>query len=227
MDATDRSDDATDDTSSTSPTSREVDGLDHPLEATSTLTSHHDQVIATIESSDGRVVSEREATITARISAFADDEHARVVAAVSLWSGSMDDATDAVVDALGRAWERLEKGKPIDNLAAWVTRAAMNQVRSRHRHLAVVGRKRHLLASSDHPDPSSAASDRVDVARALATLTVRQRDVVALRYGLDLGLADIAAQLGIAEGTVKATLHQTRTILAEQLGTPAPGASDD
>ena len=192
-----------------------------------TLPGETDTSIEPVAPLDDRRTADREAAITARISAFADTEHARVVAAVSLWSGSVDDASDAVVDALGRAWEQLEQGKPIDNLAAWVTRVAMNQVRSRHRHLAVVGRKRHLFVAVDHPDPSGAAADRLDVARALADLTERQREVVALRYGLDLGLADIAALLGIAEGTVKATLHQTRTILAESLGTPAPGATDD
>ena len=191
------------------------------------VTTLPDDPVLPIDPVDGRAASNREAAITERISAFADTEHARVVAAVSLWSGSVDDAGDAVVDALGRAWERLEQGKPIDNLAAWVTRVAMNQVRSRHRHLAVVRRKRHLFVVADHPDPSGATADRLDVARALATLTDRQREVVALRYGLDLGVGSIAAQLGIAEGTVKATLHQTRTILAETLGTPAPGASDD
>jgi RNA polymerase sigma-70 factor (ECF subfamily) len=191
------------------------------------VTTLPDELVTSIDPVVGRGAADRAAAITARISAFAGAEHVRVVAAVALWSGSVDDAGDAVVDALGRAWEQLEQGKTIDNLAAWVTRVAMNQVRSRHRHLAVVGRKRHLLVAADHPDPSGAAADRLDVARALADLTDRQREVVALRYGLDLGLADIAAQLGIAEGTVKATLHQTRTILAEMLGTPAPGATDD
>ena len=138
------------------------------------VTTLPDEPVLPIDPVDGRGAADREAAITERISAFAVAEHARVVAAVSLWSGSVDDASDAVVDALGRAWERLEKGKPIDNLAAWVTRVAMNQVRSRHRHLAVVGRRRHLFVVADHPDPSGAAADRLDVARALATLTERQ-----------------------------------------------------
>lgn len=35
------------------------------------------------------------AIVEARIAAFAGAEHARVVAAVSVWCGSVDDATDA------------------------------------------------------------------------------------------------------------------------------------
>lgn len=169
---------------------------------------------------------DRESAIAARISMFADGEYARVVAAVAVWTGSVQDASEAVVDALGLAWEQLDRGRPIDNLAAWITRVAMNQVRSRHRHLAVAGRKRHLLVAGAPSDPSGEVADRLDVARALAVLTDRQREVVTLRYGLDLDLAAIAAQLGIAEGTVKATLHQARAILAGHLDAPT-GASDE
>ena len=164
--------------------------------------------------------------VATRIGAYADTEHRRVVAAVSLWSGSIDDASDAVVDALGRAWERLEKGERIDNLAAWVTRTAMNQLRSTHRHRSVERKHRHLVAvTDDGNDPSHASDARLDLTQALTALTTRQRDIIALHYGLDLSLADIARQLDIAEGTVKATLHQSRAILASKLTAPASGGS--
>ncbi|HET9144325.1 RNA polymerase sigma factor, partial [Actinophytocola sp.] len=42
---------------------------------------------------------------------------------------------------------------------------------------------------------------------ALATLTQRQRHVLVLRYWLDLDHVEIADTLGIAVGTVKATIH--------------------
>lgn len=71
--------------------------------------------------------------ISDRIRAFADDEYRQVVATVALWSGSTGDAADAVADALGRAWEHLAKGRPIDNLAAFVTTVAKNRVRSAQR----------------------------------------------------------------------------------------------
>ena len=166
-------------------------------------------------------------SIAQRIAAFADEEHARVVAAVTLCCGSTTEAADAVVDALGHAWERLDAGEPIDNLAAWVTRAATNQVRSRFRHLSVVRRTRHLVARDDlRPDPAAESIDRVDLARAIGGLTKRQQQVLALHYGLDLPVAEVAEQLGVAAGTVKATLHQARAALAEQLGTDLGGASD-
>jgi RNA polymerase sigma factor (sigma-70 family) len=43
---------------------------------------------------------------------------------------------------------------------------------------------------------------------ALATLPARQREVLALRYYLDLSEADIASTLGISRGAVKS--HASR-----------------
>ncbi len=156
--------------------------------------------------------------VVARIQRFAETDYRRVVAGVALWSGSTDDAADAVADALGRAWEKLDNGDSIDNLAAFVTTCAMNLLRSMHRRRALFRRKRHLLVVTDRSESIDATARRVDVAAALHHLSHRQRQVVALRYGADLGMAEIAARLGVAEGTVKATLHQARSALADRLG---------
>ena len=161
-----------------------------------------------------------------RIRTFVDTEHRRVVATVSLWTGSFDDAADAVTDALGRAWEQLDRGRRIDNLAAWVTHAAMNQIRSTRRRSKVAGRKRHLVAVVDvTDDPNRERAAHLDLRRALEQLTARQREVVALYYGLDLAVPDIGASLGIAPGTVKATLHQARERLADLLDQPTGPAA--
>jgi RNA polymerase sigma factor (sigma-70 family) len=46
---------------------------------------------------------------------------------------------------------------------------------------------------------------------------VRQREVLALRYYLDLSEAEIAATLGISAGSVKTHAHRGLATLAEQL----------
>ena len=168
-------------------------------------------------------------SIAQRIAAFADGEHARVVAAVTLCCGSTTEAADAVVDALGHAWERLDAGEPIDNLAAWVTRAATNQVRSRFRHLSVVRRTRHLVAHDDlRPDPADREHrpGRPGHGRSAGSPSANSR-CWRCTTASDLPVAEVAAQLGVAAGTVKATLHQAHAALAEQLGTDLGGASDD
>lgn len=165
--------------------------------------------------------------IAERVRAFADGEYRQVVATVALWSGSTDDAADAVADALGRAWERLDEGRPIDNLAAFVTTVAMNRVRSTHRRTALFRRKRHLLAVVDTAESANAVARRVDLARTVRALPRRQQEVIALRYGADLSIDAIADRLGVAPGTVKATLHQARSALADRLAAAAEGATDD
>jgi len=172
------------------------------------------------------VTGTRAEAVEARVRAFVETDHRRVVATVSLWSGSLDDATDAVTDALGRAWERLIRGASIDNLAAWVTHAAMNQIRSAHRRKKVAARKHHLVVVTEQVhDPNDRRDVHLDLRRALAELTRRQRDVLALYYGLDLPVSQIAETLRIAPGTVKATLYQARTRLATLLDDSAAPAT--
>jgi RNA polymerase sigma-70 factor (ECF subfamily) len=56
-------------------------------------------------------------------------------------------------------------------------------------------------------------------------LPQRQAQVLALRYINELSVAEIAETLRVADGTVKALMHQGRTRLARQLA--AKGWVDD
>ena len=53
--------------------------------------------------------------------------------------------------------------------------------------------------------------------QAVRALPLRQAQAVALHYGLDLPVSEVAATLGCAEGTVKAHLARARTALARSL----------
>jgi RNA polymerase sigma factor (sigma-70 family) len=66
--------------------------------------------------------------------------------------------------------------------------------------------------------PDTLSSDRVDVQRALLGLPRRQREVVILRYYLQLDTREVAAVLRVNEGTVKSTLFRARAALAGALG---------
>jgi RNA polymerase sigma-70 factor (ECF subfamily) len=48
---------------------------------------------------------------------------------------------------------------------------------------------------------------RDELARAIVTLSPDEQIVVALRFGRDLTIPQIAAETGLAEGTVKSRLH--------------------
>jgi RNA polymerase sigma-70 factor (ECF subfamily) len=67
-------------------------------------------------------------------------------------------------------------------------------------------------------DPASSTADRVSVLAAVGALPDGQRTAVLLHYYLDSSVADIAAAMGVSEGTVKTHLHRGRASLATALG---------
>ena len=60
--------------------------------------------------------------------------------------------------------------------------------------------------------------EHVAIVTALEAVDADQREAVVLHYLADLTVADIAAQLGVPEGTVKSRLSRARGRLAGLLG---------
>lgn len=84
--------------------------------------------------------------------------------------------------------------------------------------------QRHLARQrAESTDPPSAPDDQLW--RAVARLAPRARTAVALRYVADLPEAEIAEIMGVARGTVAATLSSARKQLALQLA-PVPERTD-
>jgi RNA polymerase sigma-70 factor (ECF subfamily) len=152
----------------------------------------------------------------ATVRAFLEHDYARLVAAVALSTGDRPAAEDAVAEALARAWERSGRGEAIESLPAWVTRVALNLANSRWRRLGAERRARARLQSIP-PDPP-APEARIDIERALAHLSRREREATVLRYYLGFDLNEIASTLGVTEGTVKTVLFRARRDLAAALG---------
>lgn len=69
-----------------------------------------------------------------------------------------------------------------------------------------------------HHDHADAVVDNQLLAEGLATLSQRQREVLALRYFEDLSIADTAAAMGTSEGTVKSYTSRALQQLREFLG---------
>jgi RNA polymerase sigma-70 factor (ECF subfamily) len=148
---------------------------------------------------------------------FLHTAYPRLVAAVTLVCGSRHAAEDAVQEGLLRAWERSEKGEEIDSLNAWVTTVSLNLARSGLRRLRSERGARARLRQPPGSDHAVDTERAVDVSRALLSLPRRQREAVVLRYYLQFDTREVAAALGINEGTVKSTLSRARTALAETL----------
>jgi RNA polymerase sigma-70 factor, ECF subfamily len=154
-------------------------------------------------------------------------DYARLVAAIALVTGSRPAAEDAVQEALVRAWERTMKGEAIDSLGAWVATVALNVSRSGVRRKMAERRARHRLGAPPKTVPDGRHADTVDIERAVAALPRRQREVVVLRYLLNLNTAETATTLRINEGTVKSELSRARAALAQRLGTVSMEATND
>jgi RNA polymerase sigma factor (sigma-70 family) len=123
------------------------------------------------------------------------------------------DADDVVQEALVRTWRRRStyderRGKPLPWLLAIVRDRAGRQRRRRAPDIA-------LLAADATTDLATAD---LDLERALRRLPRRQREAVDLYYFVDLDVAAVAAVMGCAPGTVRATLHQARASLRDLLG---------
>jgi RNA polymerase sigma factor (sigma-70 family) len=63
----------------------------------------------------------------------------------------------------------------------------------------------------------SAAADRGEMVAALRRLPRRQREVLVLRYYLDLDVTEIAATLRISPGAVRSTAARGLARLAQEL----------
>lgn len=82
------------------------------------------------------------------------------------------------------------------------------------KHLALKRRRREIpMEVPDRPAPAAGAS----LDEHVAALSEEHREVVLLRYADGLEIAEIAAALGIPEGTVKSRLHHAVRKLREAL----------
>jgi RNA polymerase sigma-70 factor (ECF subfamily) len=151
----------------------------------------------------------------------------RLVGQLFLITGNLQDAEDAVQEALTRAALRWSKLRRYRVPEAWVRRVAMNLAsdgfRRFRRRLAVAVRLRADLESRE-----AAALEVPGLMDALRALPVAQRKVVVLHHLLDLPVEQVAAELDVPVGTVKSRLARARGALAERLdpGSRAEGLRD-
>jgi RNA polymerase sigma factor (sigma-70 family) len=130
----------------------------------------------------------------------------RLVAAMSLYCGTLEDAEDLAQETLSRAWEHWSTVGEHPAPESWAFRTAFNLANSRWRRRRIERRAHARLASRGTAVPTDVVD--IEVRRAVAGLPARQREVVVLRFFVDLSVADTAAAMTCAEGTVKALTHQ-------------------
>jgi RNA polymerase sigma-70 factor (sigma-E family) len=136
--------------------------------------------------------------------------------------GDQPAAEDAVQEAflgLYRSWQR---GREPDDVLPYLRAAVLNAARTALRRRA---RQQVVLRAAAEPQlPMWSAEAEVmadedgrTVLAAVALLPRRQREVLALRYFLDLPEKEIAAMLGISRGTVASATSRGLAALARTL----------
>jgi len=146
-------------------------------------------------------------------------EHARLLGLLTVVAGDADVAREATAEAFTRALERWDRVRAMDSPSAWTYRVGVNLLRRRLRRAAF---ERRILP--DPPRPAAPPAVDSELWAAVRALPARQRTAVGLRYVCDLPIDEIAEVMGVAVGTVSATLTAARRRLAVDLaGTRSSG----
>jgi RNA polymerase sigma factor (sigma-70 family) len=137
--------------------------------------------------------------------AFCEEEHPRLVGALSLYCGDRALAEELAQDALAKACRDWKKVRRLAAPGAWVHRVAINLANSFFRRRAAETRAKQRL---QHQETGRRPSDldpaaAITIRTAVVSLPRRQRAALVLRYFLDMSVRDVATVMQCPEGTVK------------------------
>ncbi|MEU8224275.1 sigma-70 family RNA polymerase sigma factor [Kribbella sp. NPDC048915] len=158
-----------------------------------------------------------------------DDGHAAVAELYSLhWAGLvrlavlMTDDRQAAEDIVQEAFTELYRRWPLreaDAALGYLRAAILNRSRSvlRRRRVARLYTPPHHAPNPSAETTAVLGEERSQVQRALQGLPTRTRQVLVLRYYLDLPFAEIAALMGITESTARSASTRGLATLTERL----------
>ena len=146
----------------------------------------------------------------------------------ALMLGDREAAEDATHDAALTAWRRFGELRDPERFEASFGRILVNVCRDRRRSQRRMAPGLDAeLALRDHstggPDLADDLGRRDALARAIRSLTHDQREVIVLRFYLDLTVDQIAARTGARAGTVKSRLHYALQALHAAIDADAAG----
>lgn len=132
-------------------------------------------------------------------------------------------AGDVAQDAFLRAWRELPTLRDPDRFLAWTRRILVNRCRDVARAERRGVRVLRLDALDEFgalpasPDPTPGIDRSSDLRDAIAKLSLDHRSILALHYALDLPIREVAATLGVPDGTAKSRLNAALVALRRSL----------
>jgi len=140
------------------------------------------------------------------------------------WVRRLVDDDDTAHEIASEAFTRLlGRWSGLDNPQSYLYMIATNLVRDHWRRSGRERRAIRILTAATPLDPACHPAQDVDVRALIQQLPARLRSAFLLHYYAGFAVREVAAMLGVPEGTVKADLHHARTRLKAALG-QIPGA---
>ena len=130
--------------------------------------------------------------------------------------GDAEDAADLTQETLLRAWARLGELRDPEAFEGWLASVARTVCVNWNQQQALRRRLREQQLGPDQPMPSMpveelmGAEERKRVRELIEALEEPYRETARRHYLQDQTTPQIAAQLGVAAGTIKARLHHAR-----------------
>jgi RNA polymerase sigma-70 factor (ECF subfamily) len=150
------------------------------------------------------------------------NEHSGRVYALCLrlMGGEQTAATELMQDVFVRAWKHLGKFRGESAFSSWLHRLAVNAMLENAR--GDKRRQARVLPMEDTSQigafaPGDSPELRIDLERAIAKLPPGARTAFVLHDIEGFQHQEIAEQLGVAVGTVKAQLHRAHKLLIQAL----------
>jgi RNA polymerase sigma-70 factor (ECF subfamily) len=145
-----------------------------------------------------------------------------------VFTRSAPDAEEAAQDGFVKAWRALGRFRDGEPFRPWLLAIVANEARTRRR---AAGRRsewtRRAIAVAAAAGDEAACDDplvlaiagerRGELLGALAALAPRDREVLALRYLLDMSEEEMSLALGCRRGTVKSRLSRALARLREEV----------
>lgn len=147
--------------------------------------------------------------------AFFEAEQARLLRALYLLTGNAQEAEEVMQDAFVAVWERWDRVGSMDDPTGYLYRTAMNRHRSKVRRVTRAAKR--VVGGAESSDAFAAADERDAVARALVTLTPRQRAAVVLTELLGYAADEAGTILGVQPVTIRVLASQGRAAMREVL----------
>jgi len=172
-----------------------------------TSSQHEEHVVA-------RLAQHDQAALTQLVAAYDAD----MVRLCFMVCGDREIARDATQNAWFRVWSKPPELRDSTRLRSWLLSVAANEARQIMRRRGI-GRVREIAATPPRSAFDAGASDsRLDLTAVLRRLGAQDRELLGLRYGLDMSSIEIAAHLGISPEGVRTRLHRLLARVRKELG---------